>query len=155
MIKLLTLGKSEPLQLGGYPSELTTSAPGYFYFIKVDQGLLVADRVVINGITIKDLNSHNQFKGSGIRCLTFEEAYKLIHSDLNGSVSTGYLTSSFALTGNNLFQDCFVRMDSNVWIDYAKVGIRPANNIISFDRSVSCTPAYEYIDNSKSTNIFY
>lgn len=138
---------------GGYPSELMTSAPGYFYFIKVDQGLLVADRVVIDGITIKDLNSHNQFKGSGIRCLTFEEAYKLIHSDLNGSVTTGYLKGSFAWTNNNLFQDCFARMDSAVWTDYDK-GIRPANNL-SFDSILICTPAYEYIDNSKSTNIFY
>lgn len=61
-INLKDLGKSvlPEIDLGG----LSSISSGRFYFIKVDKGLLIADRVVFNTITWDTLNSAKYIEGT-------------------------------------------------------------------------------------------
>ncbi len=78
-----------------YPELPTTpaaTAKGYFYFIKADKGLWIADRMVQTQISAVSLNRKNYLQGSAqgeklYRCLSRAEWLKyLVNNDLNGTV---------------------------------------------------------------------
>jgi len=79
--------------LNELPTTPTSTANGYFYFIKTDKGLLVADRLVQSAISAQSLNSKGYLTGIKtnlglIRSLSRDEFLKYIsNSDLNGNIT--------------------------------------------------------------------
>lgn len=90
----------EEIPIFAYVSAATIPIQGYFYFLKVDKGLLVADRRVQNFISAASLNVRNYLQGRKvgnalIRTLSQGEWTKyLTNGDLNG---------------------CITKQDVNVW----------------------------------------
>lgn len=75
------------------PTTAAATANGYFYFLKVDKGLLVADRMVQSSISAQSLNAKNYLNGGDvdgkiIRCLSQTEWTKyLTNGNLNGCIT--------------------------------------------------------------------
>lgn len=90
----------EEIPIFAYVSAATIPIRGYFYFLKADKGLLVADRCVQNFISAASLNVRNYLQGTKvgnalIRALSQGEWTKyLTNGDLNG---------------------CITKQDANVW----------------------------------------
>lgn len=82
------------------PTIPAMTANGYFYFLKVDKGFLIADRMIQSGVSVQALNLKNYLNGADdggylIRCLSEVEWTKyLANGDLNG---------------------CILKRDANVW----------------------------------------
>ena len=147
----------------------TDKTGGYFYFIKVNKGMLLADRGVQTSLSAQNINLKSMFKGSVIRLLTFEEFLKIKVSDLEGNVSPGqcfhydFTTIPDAIRGNVnalLTQDLRTASRTGYSDPTDKTGFT-LNYVHASDNWGSCTaplmlvPVMEYVDNSKSTNIFY
>jgi hypothetical protein len=184
------------------PPNTNSSSNGYyFYLIKVDTGLLIADRLVQSNISAQALNIKNYLTGAKlsdkcmIRCLSKEEFSKYItNSDLNGNITkqdvnvwhgkTG--TSANTIIGTNPYPEInqnrngstictslfmngsvlsntyhvLVNLDSRnmftynlpIYISYTITSYTTNEGPITY---FSFRPALEYIDNIKSTNIYY
>ena len=184
-----TAGVAGTFQNLGGESSLTelpvapaTTANGYFYFLKADKGLLIADRKVQNAISWSKLNENGLITGSIkklqnclIRILTQHEFNGYIsNSNLNGSITThdtlvwgsenstewlqdnknGVAKTAFFLDGHTADSGSHYLHNSNGWL------VGPAILVSkTTDRNVevSCSyrPVTEFIDNPKSTNIWY
>lgn len=116
-----------------------------FYMIKIKQGLLFSDRIMLN-YPANLLNFYNIYKGKNWRCPSVEEYTYVLNTDLDGNIIKGSLTTDNTLTQNmknystNFFHDCGVFDKTFVKYGFGFALYRPI---------------YEYVDNSKSTNIFY
>ena len=155
-----------------------TTKSGFFYFIKVDNGLLIADRA-IKIISKQTLNQKNYLKGNRYRTLNFGEWKKyIITSDLNGAIKPGDMdTFHRHNTAYETLQVGAVRVDdlsfygpgfvyydrdirSNPSTIFTGVELDGGFNSIStyaYDsyRVLVYRPVMEYVDNSRSTNIYY
>lgn len=76
------------------------TANGYFYYLKVDKGLLIADRMVQVKVSAQALDKKNYLLGAG-------NGDKLIRS-LSQNEWTKYLT-------NGDLNGCITKQDANVW----------------------------------------
>ena len=166
-------------------SESRTNSGENFYFIKVDKGMLVADRAIWVGIAYYKIvppdpsyiNKLNWFKGDKFRCMTIEEYSKIIvSSDLNGNIIPGNTSvwHSYPCANDNSGSYIIIeflqnKADYGSAIDDRHMSFRPHNKLYTPQLCVSFTgiengnnltelgyrPVMEYVDNSKSTNIFY
>lgn len=151
-------GVSSLTELPAAPNEYLKS--GYFYFLKADKDLLIADRCVqiIGGI---ELNKASLLTGKLInnglyRCLTARERIKYItNSDLNANIikqdynvwrSTRREITQDRTSG--LIEVFSSATDTGSWWNMME-GVDNGYYYISF------RPALEFIDNTKSTNIWY
>jgi hypothetical protein len=148
----------------------TSFAPksGFFYFIKVAPGMVIADRKV-KIISKAKLNASNMLKGNTYRCLTADEYKKyLIGSDLNGNIKPND-TNVF----HHDYSPMLEQLQTGMWNDYDSnpyyIDV-PASAYVSNGqdgnlqwmltggcvyRVIAYRPVMEYIDNKKSTNIYY
>ena len=160
---------------------LATGITGYFYFIKWKQGLLVADRGIHANISAQMLNKAGYFKGSQYFCPSFAQFQAFCDDDFNGNFkfsnanfpivteSTGVFAGGEGgtLRGRPITQDLkivrergYVHMtgmnfDTTDHIDFAE---RQKDIIVGGYHVYLPTyflPCMEYVDNSKSTNIYY
>lgn len=176
---------------GGIPANY--DGTGFFYFLKVDTGLLIADRKVIYAISPQLLNTKNYLLGSKIannaiiRCLSKDEWLKYItNSDLNGNIikqdpNVWHGQTGDASTGISSTAYCDINQDrvgSTVRLSLYMNGSQrsaTSNGVIITQGEIpayhtynSATtsigsyysypcfrPALEYIDNDKSTNLYY
>lgn len=148
------------------PTDLGTGKTGgYFYFVKVDSGMLLSDRAIQPSTSARDMNKANVFKGSIIRLLTYEEFFKIKKTDLNGNViPEKWMLYDLALTdlecsksgsGSILSQDLYItyRFDSVHGSRENKASF--TSSAVAYNSVTMFVPVMEYVDNSKSTNIFY
>lgn len=104
------------------------TANGSFYFLKVDKGLLIADRIVQANISAQALNAKNYLQGhmqgrSVFRCLSQSEWTKyLTNGDCGG---------------------CITKRDNNVWHSVNKGVTNLANNV---DRNIQQFIANQYVE---------
>jgi hypothetical protein len=186
-----------PRLVGSTVNQLYIS--GFFYLIKVDTGLLIADRMVVCNISAQTLNSKNYLLGAKlsdncmVRSLSRAEFLKYIsNSDLNGNIikadsnvwhgqdGTALTTqvanlSKFEVNhdriGSKIKTSLF--LDGTTWDEttqshgggYATTELPILQNYVDPSYFVSGTftstfysgfrPALEYVDNSKSTNLYY
>ena len=152
-----------------------TTKSGFFYFIKVDNGLLIADRA-IKIISKQTLNQKNYLKGNRYRTLNLDEWKKyIITSDLNGAIKPGDMdtfhrdntTSETLQVGAVAVDDLSFYGPGNGYYDQSKpltiftgVSLDANGNSISTYaygsyRVYVYRPVMEYVDNSRSTNIYY
>jgi hypothetical protein len=172
----------------------------FFYLIKVDTGLLIADRLLFSNMSAQILNAQNYLLGKKLsdkcmmRCLSRAEFLKYIsNSDLNGNIIkadanvwhglVGTGANSTSLAFGNLYPEINQdRIGSNVktslYMDgstysttshvfmggsalipvvsgFALATFELSNGITSKYQYLSFRPALEYVDNSKSTNLYY
>ena len=157
---------------------IPTTKSGFFYFIKVDNGLLIADRA-IKIISKQTLNQKNYLKGNRFRALNIYEWNKyIIYSDLNGAVTPGDRDTFHRDNAScETLQVGAVRVDNLKFYgpgnsDYDRnIADRPLKVFtgVSIDgnsffvstyaadsyRVLVYRPVMEYVDNSRSTNIYY
>ena len=173
-----------PVKVGCFKNDPATNAQnlttksGFFYFIKVDNGLLIADRA-IKIISKQTLNQKNYLKGNRYRALNLDEWKKyIITSDLNGAIKPGDKDTFHR--DNTTFETLQV---GAVGVDNLSfygpgdgyydlvIGSNPSAifTVVSFDgnsnpistyaygsyRVFVYRPVMEYVDNSRSTNIYY
>lgn len=171
-------------ELPSMPSTpLATGITGYFYFIKWKQGLLVADRGIHANISAQMLNKVGYFKGSQYFCPSFAQFQAFCADDFNGNFK--FSNANFPivaesltrpgvnmgeggdLKGRPITQDLkIVReigyahmtgyyFDTTDHIEFAQ---RQKDTIVAGCHVYLPTyflPCMEYVDNSKSTNIYY
>lgn len=152
------MGISGPSLLGGLTVEADRGNAGYVYFIKVDIGLLISTKSLNTSVSMQSLNQHNYLKGSGIRCGSSAEILKYFNSDLGGAIIP-YGVEQNGIGYRQVFQIPWTN-GGMVLQDYYKFPYAETSGFtkskISFtDSSMGFLPFYEYVDNSKSTNIFY
>lgn len=157
---------------------IPTTKSGFFYFIKVDNGLLIADRA-IKIISKQTLNQKNYLKGNRFRALNIDEWKKyIITSDLNGAVKPGdrdtfhrdnasYETlqvGAVAVDNLSFYGPGDIYYNYNIanapLTIFTGVSLDGNNNPISTYTASSYRvfvyrPVMEYVDNSRSTNIYY
>lgn len=171
----------------------------FFYFIKADTGLLIADRILWYDVSAQYLNARNLLYGQKlndqmlIRCLSREEWLKYItNSDLNGNITkqdvnvwhgqTG-TSASVAYDGVYYIEANQNRYGSTIETSFFMAGITANSTYHALDTAIgegtcpifmgfsntsgaiysgvyghyylSFRPALEYVDNTKSTNIYY
>ena len=161
---------------------LDTGITGYFYFIKWKQGLLVADRGIHANISAQMLNKAGYFKGSQYFCPSFAQFQAFCADDFNGNFK--FSNANFPLVaesitppgvfagenggdlkGRPITQDLkiirefsgepYKRFDTTDHIEFAqRLKYIPAGEIHVF-LPTYFLPCMEYVDNSKSTNIYY
>lgn len=108
----------EEIPIFTYVSAATIPIRGYFYFLKVDKGLLVADRCVQNYVSAVSLNQKNYLDGAEI-------SDKLIRV-LSQAEWSQYLT-------NGDLNGCITKQDENVWhvknypTWYEPLGMKPGS----------------------------
>jgi hypothetical protein len=170
----------------------------FFYLIKVDTGLLIADRIILANISAQALNGMDLFLGKKLsdkcmlRCLSRAEFLKYIsNSDLNGNIAKADVnvwhgqTGATAIgVGNHYIELNQDRVSSNIKTSFLLSGVTLDSTAHATTGSASRTiyilngytstlaatytyggmpyydylsfrPALEYIDNSKSTNLYY
>ena len=162
---------------------LATGITGYFYFIKWKQGLLVADRAIHANISAQMLNKAGYFKGSQYFCPTLDQFQAFCADDFNGNfkfsnanfpIATEALDPNFYigeradLKGRPITQDLKIVRE----MGYAHAAYAPFDTTdhLGFTQALKNTdvdnnytvylptyflPCMEYVDNSKSTNIYY
>ena len=160
---------------------LDTGIAGYFYFIKWKQGLLVADRGIHANISAQMLNKAGYFKGSQYFCPSFAQFQAFCADDFNGNFKFSnanfplvaeslnrMVETNTVLNGRPITQDLKIVREAG----HTNSGNRPydTTNQIGFtqqrknvgsDANYSVylptyfLPCMEYVDNSKSTNIYY
>ena len=155
---------------------------GYFYFIKWKNGLLVADRAIQSSISAQSLNKAGYYEGSKYRVLTEAEFNDVIVDDFGGQFKFSNNPQTTFTVANNinrsnyndsftnialLFQALFTqRYFGVIWTtesgtyDRNKCSFASPSevvivNIKSVTHIYTFLPCMEYVDNSKSTNIFY
>ena len=130
--------------------------------IKIKQGLLLSCSKIWTSGTPQYFNKYNLFKGSEWRMPTIKEARIAATTDLNGNTRPYTIFDSVRGTGNLAGGYIPVQEIQYVTCD----NINNSFTVSDLDGFYSFTkehyalyegyiPAYEYIDNSKSTNIFY
>lgn len=174
----------------------------YFYFIKVDKGLLVADRRIqayVSGKAYGDAGyitgKYISELGGSIRMLSYNEFLKYItNSNLNGNIikqdvnvwngEIGTISSILWGPSSPISEFCQDRINGNiktqVFMDgtrdgnitayhggstvYCSIsGLVPMNSMLNIKSDgsagepshLSFRPAFEYIDNTKSSNFWY
>lgn len=154
---------------------------GYFYFIKWKQGLLIADRAIQSSISAQSLNKVGYYKGSKYRLLTEEEFKAAMSDDFGGNFKFSTNPQTTMALGDiyqwSINQDVFYRLifqNSAQKISCSKYDGSYDANVLGYignkleynvaDGHVysnwgpyhsTFLPCMEYVDNSKSTNIFY
>jgi hypothetical protein len=199
-------------ELATYPSGATSTTPnGYFYFIKADKGLLIADRIIQSNISAQSINAKGFLTGIKtdiglIRSLNRAEFLKYISgSNLNANITkadvnvwhgktgdasvtvnghgvpitlyfeinqdraTATSTTSFFISGLTYDSTGHIRVAGGYsTYDAASIMLisQPFADISTsykvrndmsgaYDYAVKCfRPALEYIDNTKSINIW-
>ena len=152
-----------------------TTKSGFFYFIKVDNGLLIADRA-IKIISKQTLNQKNYLKGNRYRTLNFGEWKKyIITSDLNGAIKPGDMDTfhrdntayetlqvgAVAVEDLRFFGPGYSYYDqsnpSTIFTGVALDGDLRSISTYAYGsyRVFVYRPVMEYVDNSRSTNIYY
>lgn len=161
----------------------STGGGGYFYFIKWKQGLLVADRGIQSSISAQSLNKVGYYEGSKYRVLTEEEFNAVISDDFGGNFKFSASAQTTFVAANNigknytdgtidLYPIQLQNLKKQIYIgSLASQGRgtsynsnNPTYTMSSFkeghDQSwvihnYTFLPCMEYVDSSKSTNIFY
>ena len=161
---------------------LATGITGYFYFIKWKQGLLVADRGIHANISAQMLNKAGYFKGSQYFCPSLGQFKAFCDDDFNGNFkfsnanfplvaeSTGVRTYE-TLKGRPITQDLKIVRETGSRVEARgaafdttdHIGFTQAQKNVRIDDDGSWPvylptyflPCMEYVDNSKSTNIYY
>lgn len=137
---------------------------GYFYFVKVDQGILLSDRGIQYATSAQTLNKYNALKGSTIRLLTHEEFFKIKNTDLNGNVTPEkWISYDLTLVPKNTYYGTNTILSQDLFVSYRLNPVNGVNentigftsNAAAYNSSAMFVPVMEYVDNSKSTNIFY
>lgn len=153
------------------PDYLGTSGSGKFYFIKVDKGLLIADRLIQRYTSAEEYNKKGRLTGvfdqvlNGlVRTPTVSELrVYILYGTLNGNCKA-YDDAVWHM-GN--YQDMLCQDRSSNTIKYARFN-SPGNpegtaiidlsmNAITLGGAnhIGWRPCVDYIDNPKSTNIWY
>jgi hypothetical protein len=172
----------------------------FFYLIKVDTGLLIADRIILANISAQILNGMDLFLGKKLsdncmlRCLSRAEFLKYIsNSDLNGNIikadanvwhglaGTGANSTSLAFgsrypeinqdrIGSNIKTSLYMNGSTYSAAAHAFMGgsaLIPlvsgfavatfglSNGVSTLSQYLAFRPALEYVDNNKSTNLYY
>ena len=144
----------------------TTYVAG-FYFIKWKSGLLVADRAVQSGISAQSLNKAGYYTGGTYRCLSLDEVSDISNDDFNGSGITAFSKlGKTTIPGQGCTLPCILCQNiKNEPIASDLTG--PSNSVFGYTATsvdvnshnryaVACfLPVMEYVDNPKSTNIYY
>ena len=147
--------------------KITLTTAGSFYFIKVASGLCIADRHVVGtDCSRKILNKSNVFKGYSYRSITAAEydTY-IVKSDLAGNIKPNDINTwhwinidAHNIVGEVTQDSGLIVLPTGSW-----TGLREA----TYDATAlvdghgddaehfGYRPVMEYVDNSKSTNIFY
>jgi len=119
-----------------YP-ELPATAKGYFYFIKADKGLWIADRKIQTNICASSLNKKNYLHG--------KEVNGMLIRILSQAEWTKYIT-------NSDFDGTIVKQAENVWHvgDYKTLYQRKAQHIETINLTVYVEPVSNtHIDKNK------
>lgn len=136
---------------------------GYFYFIKCDNGTVVADRAIQSGVSAQSMNTKNCFKGSNLRLLTNKELQNLSTDTLNGNVTPKevftFITDDIYHAPSLVTQELSLpgRTDFLTSPGFASISgytLYPSNNM-KYGFPIVLVPVMEYVDNSRSTNIYY
>ena len=137
---------------------------GYFYFIKWKQGLLVADRAIQCKISAQTINKAGYYEGSKYRLLSSEECDSICIDDFNGSGITVFKslnkwTNDWDQKQNIVLLQNGKNEKNNEGRGEAGFKFTEVVNTVNFSNRGSATalflPCMEYVDSSKSTNIFY
>ena len=145
----------------------TPSSVGGFYFIKWKSGLLVADRAVQSAISAQSLNKAGYYTGGAYRCLSVDEVSAISNDDFNGSGITAFSKlGKTRIPGQGGELPCILCQNiKNEPIASDMTG--PSNSVFGYTATsadvaarmryaVACfLPVMEYVDNPKSTNIYY
>ena len=160
---------------------LATGITGYFYFIKWKQGLLVADRGIHANISAQMLNKAGYFKGSQYFCPSLAQFKAFCADDFNGNFKFSDANFPIAtertgvdmylggdLKGRPITQDLKIVRESGIqsssggnWNTTDQIGFTQALKNVSTNNQYPVSlptyflPCMEYVDNSKSTNIYY
>ena len=125
----------------------------WFYMIKVANGLLISDRNVFTGLSRQQLNRDNMLKGN-FRIVTNAEWYNyVLDNSLNGNIIPGdnnvwhYVRYSYLI----------VTLEGTSGDGTTSFKNKPQTNYYSYTAAngTAMWMAYEYVDNEKSTNIYY
>ena len=151
-------------------ASLTDSAGG-FYFIKWKSGLLVADRAVQSGISAQSLNKAGYYTGGTYRCLSLDEVSDISNDDFNGAGVTAFSGLGKTTVTVSYSMPCILCQNIKNEPIAADINRNPNNSIFGYtgtsaqigDPQIGCgrpvvacfLPAMEYVDNPKSTNIYY
>ena len=127
----------------------------WFYMIKVANGLLISDRNVFNELSRQRLNRDNMLKGN-FRIVTNAEWYNyVLDNSLNGNIIPG---------DNNVWhydvRNPYTRiltLEGTSGNTSSSFKNKPQTNSYSYTlaNGTAMWMAYEYVDNEKSTNIYY
>ena len=148
--------------------KIASTMAGSFYFIKVASGLCIADRHVVGtDCSRKILNKSNVFKGYSYRSITAAEydTY-IVKSDLAGNIKPNDINTRHWINNDNGYnivgevtQDSgSIVLPTGQWT-YLREATYDATVLLDSNGTVAeyfgYRPVMEYVDNSKSTNIFY
>lgn len=152
------------------PEIAASAGGGYFYYIKVLPGLLIPDRAIQLNISASSINIKNYFKGFQYRVIANKAEFDIIkNSDFNGSslltaVKGPVFTESLSYTGPGAASGTIFFQDLGILTRdyYGHIGTElPFTDVTvpnvqgASQASTLFYPCMEYIDSSKSTNIFY